>query len=366
MSLRINGAIGTQHGRKMISGFVKARDLAELYENGKLKIDEYSITNPDGYQREHSPTRARKFARFVGNKENGIAPTNILVYIREAFDPVINEGVIEIPDKFQLYIVDGQHRTVGFSEVFKMGLMKEDEDYDVPISLMFWSPDKSPKDQKLEEALQFYTINTQAKRPRTDLAHQYIYKLMTDKKGPIGPNTKIPMDVKKKDYVPFEIYVAEQMNSNGPWKNKINPPNGHEEAPMSQGMFTDSLNPVLYYSQNAGLTLGDTVDILNNYWEGVFHLCPKAYTEWDDYLLMKTAGTYSMHIFLPLLITRKRNLESVATKEQFRTVLSELPEHISDSFWHSKTGEASKFGGGKKAFSEIAKDIIDELEVKSS
>ena len=362
MALIIKGVVGTQHGRKIITGFVSARDLARLYEERKLKIDEYSISNPDGYQREHSITRARKFANFIANKENGISPTNILIYLRQNYEPVINGGNISIPDEAPLFIVDGQHRTVGISEAYKLGILDENEDFDVPISLLIWNPEKSPDDQKLEEAMQFYTINTQLKRPRTDLAHQYIYRVQQVKNGPIGPNTKLPMDLKKKDYVPFEIYIAEQLYKSGPWKNLIIPPNGHEEAPISQGSFTDSLGPVLEFAQNAGLTMGDVIELINNYWSAITELCPESHEDWDNSLLMKTSGVFSLHLFLPLLLTRKRNLGNLPTKQQLQEILSNLSEHFSDSFWNAQNGEASKFGGGKKAFTEIYRDIIEELD----
>lgn len=358
--LIIRGSIGMQHGRKIVSGFVSAKKLAEMYERGFLKIDEYSLENPNGYQREHSLTRARKFARFAA-RTDGISPENILIYSRDAFDPVEKEGKIELPDSLSMYIVDGQHRTVGFSEAFKMSLM-EDDDYDALVSILFWNPEMSTNDQRLEEAMQFFTINTQQKRPRTDLAHQYIYQQTQSKNGPIGVDTRLPMNVKKKDYVPFEIYVAEQLYKDGSWKKRITPPNGHENAPISQGSFTDSLTPVMDYSQNAGLKLGETIQLLNNYWGAIFELCSDAYENWDNYLLMKTPGIYSLHIFLPTLIARRRNLAAVATKQQFKEVLKQLPEHFSDSFWNSSTGEASKFGGGKKAFTEISQDIVDELD----
>ena len=362
MALLIKGVVGTQHGRKMITGFVSARDLAKLYEERKLKIDEYSMSNPTGYQREHSITRARKFAHFIADKEKGISPTNILIYLRQNYEPVVNGGNISIPDEAPLFIVDGQHRTVGISEAFKLGLLEESEDFDVPVSLLIWSPEKSPEDQKLEEAMQFYTINTQLKRPRTDLAHQYIFRLQQVEKGPIGPNTKLPIEIKKKDYVPYEIYIAEQLYKSGPWEKLITPPNGHDEAPISQGSFTDSLGPVLDFALNAGLTMGNAIELLNNYWSAIRELCPDSYENWRNYLLLKTPGVFSLHLFLPVLLARKRNLGNLPTKEQFLEVLSNLGEHFNDSWWNSQDGDASKFGGGKKAFTEIYRDIIEELD----
>lgn len=359
MKMEIRGAIGTQHGRKIITGFVSAKNLAELYENGEIKIDEYSVSNPNGYQREHSNTRARKFARFIGDRDNGISPTNILIYSRDTFNPVENNGIVSIPDNAELYIVDGQHRTVGISEAFKMGELDNDEDYDIPVSLLIW---ESGKDQRLEEAMQFFTINTQSKRPRTDLARQFIYNKSQAENGQIGPNTILKMELKKTEYVPYAIYIAKQLDAYGPWMDLINPPNGHKDAPISQGSFSDSLYPILDYAQNAGLNMGEIINLLNNYWEAIFDLCPDSYKDWKKSILMKTSGVFSLHLFLPILIARKRNLGNVPTKGQFQQILSEMSEHFNDSFWNSENGEAGKYGTGRKSFTELKNDIIDELD----
>ena len=361
MEMKIRGAIGTQHGRKIITGFISARSLAELFENKEIKIDEYSVSNPNGYQREYSKTRARKFARFIGDTDNGISPTNILIYSRDPFDPVEEEGVITIPNHAELYIVDGQHRTAGISEAFKMGELDKDEDYDVPVSLLIW---KSGKDQRLEEAMQFFTINTQSKRPRTDLARQFIYNKSQAENGQIGPNTTLKMELKKNEYIPYAIYIARQLDKSGPWTKLINPPNGRKDAPapISQGSFSDSLYPILDYAQNAGLNMGEIANLLNNYWKAIFELCPESYKEWRKSLLMKTSGVFSLHLFLPILITRKRNLGDVPTKEQFKQILGEMNEHFNDDFWNSEKGEAGKYGTGRKSFTELKNDIIEELE----
>ena len=362
------GVEAKQHGRRMIVGAIKASDLAELYEKGALKIDMYSPQNPDGYQRALSKTRSRKFGRFIG-KEKGISPTAILIYVRDAYGGIqnIGEGRYEItvsqPEEMALFITDGQHRTDGIYEALKEGWLDQNSEYEVPVTIVFWDPDKSPRDQRLEEALLFYIINTTQKRMRTDLAHQYIYKAHEKDKGPIGETTKLPFGIKKKDYIPYEIFIARRLreDSTSPWYNMILPPNSRGDAPISEGSFTDSLKPILDYAMQANLSMGEIISLLKNFWTAVFDLCPQAKKNYDGYVLMKTAGVYSLHIFLPVLLIRKPNLGTNPTVKQFKDVLINIGNCFTDDFWKSDGGEAASYGTSKKSFQELANHIIDEI-----
>ncbi len=109
-------------------------------------------------------------------------------------------------------------------------------------------------------------------------------------------------------------------------------PNSHKDALISEGSFSKPLDPVLDYAQSAGLNIGEVTSLLNNYWGAIFEACPNSYTEWKKSLLMKTAGVFSLHLFLPILIARKRNLGKVPTKAQLQALLENMPEHFSDAF----------------------------------
>jgi len=104
----------------------------------------------------------------------GISPTSILIYSRDPESGIkrAGEGLYEIQDlgtdRVQLYITDGQHRTDGIFEAFREGWLDEHAEYEIPVTILFWDPGRSPRDQRLEEAMQFYIINTQQKRMRTD------------------------------------------------------------------------------------------------------------------------------------------------------------------------------------------------------
>jgi DGQHR domain-containing protein len=94
-------------------------------------------SNPEGYQREPSSTRANAFGRYVG-RAKGISPTAILLSLRTAVtldgkktsepyfetqDKDSGFGILSIPDDVSLWLVDGQHRVQGLNSLV------EDEKY---------------------------------------------------------------------------------------------------------------------------------------------------------------------------------------------------------------------------------------------
>jgi DGQHR domain-containing protein len=364
----LNAVEAHQHGRRLLVGKIPAKDLAKLYEKHVIDVDVFSSSNPNGYQRILQRTRSRRFGRFVSDKEKGIAPTGILLYVREPerFPEASKPGIFQIPLEDSdygplLWLADGQHRTDGLAEAFKEGWLAPDVEYDVPVSILFWDSDKSPSDKRLEEATQFYTINQEQKRMRTDLAHQYIFRRYQQAGGPIGDSTVI-QKMRKRDYIPYEIYISRALRDDpsSQWRGLISMPNTPGGA-ISEGSFTDSLLPVMDYAAIAGLTVGEVIQLLKNFWSAVFINCPQARSDFANYVLLKTSGVYALHIFLPTLLIRKPNLGKQPSIDQLRTVLASIGDKFSDEYWDSQTGEAQSFGTSHKAFQEIADDIISEL-----
>src|SRR5271157_1102311 len=229
----LNAVEAHQHGRRLLVGKMTAKELAKLFEKKVVEVDVFSSSNSNGYQRSLQRTRSRRFGRFVGDKEKGIAPTGILLYVREPerFPEASKPGVFQIPlDDSDygplLWLCDGQHRTDGLAEAFKEGWLEPDSDYEIPVSVLFWDKEKSPSDPRLEEASQFYTINQEQKRMRTDLAHQYIFRQYQQMGGPIGDSTII-QKMRKRDYVPFEIHISRALRDDpsSQWRGLISMPN---------------------------------------------------------------------------------------------------------------------------------------------
>jgi DGQHR domain-containing protein len=359
---------GSQHERKMLVGLMRAQDLARLYEKKVLDIDIYGPDNTEGYQRTLSKTRSRRFGRFIQDPQNGISPTTVLIYARDTkanirqLAPNVYGIEASSAKKSLLFVADGQHRTDGFAEAVKEGWLMPDANYEVPITILFWDPKRGPSDARLEEATQFYTINQTQKRMRTDLAHRYIFKVHEREHGPLSDSTALSR-MKKREYIPYAIYITDRLRSDedSPWKGAISYPNASGGAPTSEQSFKDSMTPVIDYAIQANLKVGETITLLKSYWGAIFALCPKARSSPEKHVLMKTAGVYSLHIVLPTLLVRGANLSRIPTKTEFKGVLEKLENFFTDAFWDSDTGEAATYGTGRKAFQELADEVIGSI-----
>lgn len=365
----LSGVEAIQHGRRIIVGKIAVKDLALLYERRVVRVDEFSAANPDGYQRSLMKTRSRRFGRFIADINNGISPTSLLLYVRDQtiFPEDSGNGTYLLPTELPnsrealMYIADGQHRTDGFAEAIREGWLTPRDEFDVPVTILFWDPAISPQNPRLEEAGQFYTINQEQRRMRTDLAHQYIFRQRQIQGGPIGDNTPLRR-MKKKEYIPYEVYIARRLqnDTDSPFRGLISIPNTSTGF-VSEGTFTDSLVPVMSHAVTAGLTVGQTILLLKSYWKAIFALCPDSVAQPEESMLLKTVGVYTLHIVLPTLLIRRPNLGNQPQAQQVQQVLETIGNCFTNEFWGASTGEAAGFGGGYKAFRELADRILEEL-----
>jgi DGQHR domain-containing protein len=357
---------GRQHGRRILSGFIKAGDLASMYGNHIIMIDRYDpAINPEGYQRNPSQSRSRRFGRYIGDGK--LSSDSINLYIR---DPKGSDMLHQNKDGWytidpsrgiHLYLTDGQTRTEGVSVGLAEGWLK-DPDFDVPMTLVVSDPSSNPSDSKFEEAELFYRHNKEQARMRTDLAHQFLFKRISRTSGPIGDSTVFPR-LKKKDYPPYAIFLANRLriDAGSPWYGRIATPNNPKSAPVTEGSFTDSLTPVLTDAIAAHLTLGQTITLLSNYWKAIMDLCSDSVATPEKYHLLKTPGIFSLHLALPNILRRRPNLGQNPSQEQFKNVLQSMGNVFTDAFWDSAAGDAADYGTNRAENQKLADAILDEL-----
>jgi DGQHR domain-containing protein len=373
--------MGNQYGRKILVGVIPVGTYVYLYQKGLIKIDKFSKENPQGYQRDLVETRARRFSKFVRDQRTGISPNPILLYNRSGNSVVkkdeqgyyIDEEALKEEAKrlgmvdTTLFIADGQHRSYGYSYAHDQGWIEDT--YEIPFSMLMYDPQKTPRDARYEEALQFYTINQQSQRMRTDLAQDFLKKKREEEKGAITEDTKIDMNEKKKDLVPYAVFIARQMEERGILAGKISPPNTNiEGATIKEGSFTRSLEPILDYIQKSNITLGEAREILENFWTAVGRLCPIAFED-PSYVLLKTSGIFSLHKLLPTLLFRNHKWEVVPSVDDFERVLSKAEAGVfTDEFWSTDKEEsatlarsATLFGTSAKSFNELYLYIVENL-----
>jgi DGQHR domain-containing protein len=362
----------SQHGRTIYVCSIPAVQLADLFVKKIISVDEWSPSHQEGYQRAPVITRARQFTRYI--TKGGISPTSILLYQRDAKNGVVYKDghlTIPVPDHVEhplLYLVDGQHRTLGFREGFEQGMMDEKIDFNVPISVLVKGD--TIKNPFIEEAEQFVTINQTQKRIRTDLAAQKLLMIRSVDKDQITKDTALTLETKK-GYGPYATTITNMLaeDEDSPFKGYIIRPNSPRATSglPSQGQFEDSLldsyvsDSVIGFFTASGYKVGEVVAVLKNYWSAIFARMPNVLNEPEKYYVTKTLGIHSLNGLLPsLFILCRGQLKRVPTVEDFKKVLKS--DNFEESFWTIGSEGAGSYGGGKRAFKNLTIDIHNQLK----
>ena len=382
VALRFN-----QYGRDLFQFSLPAGTVRDLIASKKMDIDRYHPKdNTEGYQRIPTETRYKKYGKFVA-KIKGISPTSILVSLRDkgrlkvediGDGPAVQLSIDLRGPKEVLYIPDGQHRAYGLRWAVEHFPGVAD-DYEIPLVLFIADGD----DPRFEEALQFFTINNNAKRVRTDLAQQHI--LRAEEKelgGPMALETKIPPEATLRELEPYAVKIAALCNKSGPLEGKISPPNVEmPTASIKQSSFVDSIKPLLQVASEMRWDVKKTKGILDAFWAAVKGKCPTASEHWAgdacdiasadhyDAVLSKTSGMYSLNHFLSRTLRLPdvgKAPDSPATFERLlaRPELADFFVDGPDGFWASKStmdGNAASRGTSQKSFMEISREMWDEL-----
>jgi DGQHR domain-containing protein len=376
-AIRVN-----QHGRDLYLFSLSARHIHELIESGKMDIDRWSPAHPEGYQRVPIDSRYKRYGKFVA-KSGGISPTSILLSLRkrdaleihalQGSECAFNIRVKDFDGK--IYIPDGQHRAYGLDWAVKE-YPGEIDDYEVPVVLFIGAG----KDPIYDEAQQFYLINTNAKRVKTDLAQRYTLRNRETDLGEIVENLQIPGG-SSRSLDPYAVKIVDMLNAEGPLKGRIALPNTENpRASISQNSFIDSIRPIVAKASEAHWTVGKTRDIIKAFWAAVKAKCPEAFNHWSgdacvaedphhfSAVLVKTAGMYALNEILSRSMLLPGVASAPTSPETFRALLDkrEVARYFKDGcdgYWSSEDGVegAASHGTSRKSFNEIAEDIWEEM-----
>jgi DGQHR domain-containing protein len=383
--INISGIKIPQFNRELIVGAVKASDFVSLYHSRVVRADLYEKgINETGYQRNLQNSRSRSFAKFLTGVENStqLSANGIILYLRNRKD-LSEEGKgewsisNEISTKPKLWLVDGQHRTLGYVRAFEENWIKKEQDYYIPITVIL--PDEIEKglDPKSIEAKIFYEINQHAKRMNTGLARKIISSGSTD-----SVEDAIPSGMKAKAIkTGIGVKIADHMGDNGPWAGSINAPNETHKI-ANQTSFVDSLVEPIIYAGGFNWTGKKLTEVLDSYWSAIFAKCPKAcstkltdggYAEKRDYLLMRTAGMFVCNRLLPNIMVQFRLLHKDATQKKFEDIFEQINEKaieegildvgpFTDDFWDTdidsaEGNTAAIYGSSQKSFGVIKDEI---------
>lgn len=359
-----------QDGKTIYATAINAGDLLNIAEVHVWDPDLSDDDEAQGYQRAPLKSHYSKIAKYLHEEEEPLLPTSILISARGElkFTPVGGErsglGILEINvDDDCLYIVDGQHRSYGINYAITHYKDSRFEDFQMPVTIVEGM-------EKVDEIQQFYTINTTAKRIRTDLALRLMLA-MTEMDDNIRDKSKQKADRWKLRATRITTQLNDQKKS--PWCGRIKPPNAPntpemKEAVATEASFSTSLKPLLVGGITANLPDEQVIKFLINYWRAIFELVPQAIKSPRKYSLMKTPGMYTLHMVAPKVfeLCRDKNEYTVnGIKQILLATHGNGDDYFTAAYWESGAGPASSFNsmGGFRQLAEDIKEYLPDLEV---
>ena len=371
-----------QGGRIHYMFAMPGSEVHDLITRGLLKVDKWSASDDDGYQREPIPSRVAKFTKFAKNSE-GWSPASCLVYARWGDRiKVVGEsnGIatiqIDLDQEHPLYIPDGQHRFYGVSQGVDAEPTGALSTFELPVVMMVAQPGMDASDSRFEEAGQFYTINHFSKRVPTDLAERYRLRHLERNYQRLGPSEQLPVNPTRDQLKPYAVAVVDMLLGGGPWKDLIDLPNsGASTRPVSQTSFVESLLPLLLQGAKYRWSLQKVVDTVSAFWAAIEARCPEATQHWngdghttdphETYVLRTTAGVFSLNEVLGWLVGWYVIGQNPSNKAIYEQLIAKDSDHFVDAWWQSggsaPSDGAASAGTGRGAYRKIAEEIENEL-----
>ncbi len=351
--LRIKVLPCTQNGTRYYVGVAKVGEILQNYA-----VDVWSLSNKSGYQREVSKARARQFGRFIG--KGGNSPTTILINVRDT-DLVEKGGSVEVPTESKIWLVDGQHRVVGLSEV--------QNEYPHLLEVEFPVIITNFRDA-FDEAMHFLIFNKTQKGVRPDLAERIIQKAIetkgTDKLIQDREQGVLPRSILSDlEWRPKATQIMDVLNSSerSPFKDRVRFPNSPKAATVvNEISITDSLKPILKDDVLGDLPGEQLANALINYWRAIRDCCPEAFDDPGEYVVQKTTGVFSLNEVFPTVARYCRQSDGRfdLRAERIAEVLSKAPEYFRSEYWHVQ-GPGGLMGSSRKSYATIARLIKDGI-----
>jgi DGQHR domain-containing protein len=307
--VRLEGALAVQAGRPMLVTFAAAHTV-----DRQKKVDEYDPVTGNGYQRLPSGPRIPQVRKYY--EQGGHMPNPLLVNIRkdeyERLEVVVTDGdqgsyeeaiknggdwigagYIEIPEDLVLWVYDGQHRALGFSEL--IASVPRFGTYPVPLSITLGLSQD-------EEMLEFYEVNSNAKAVSTGLAWEILRK-----RAAYDADFALDQEFQGKDWKTKGADVVDELRKlEGPWKDTIQAPNvqkrRNDRLTLVQAQFVRSLRPVLDMALLRKADPSVIAQILNAYWQGIAKVLPEPFDPNENpkqWVIQKGPGAIALHRVLP-------------------------------------------------------------------
>lgn len=300
--------------------------------------DPRNVVRKRGYQRNLDESRITKIAKYF-ERRDAIMPMAGLLNVREKGSLVFRNGQLTIPNGVQVWVVDMQHRLNGLIRAMESGLIRRDYGFPVIITEGL---------SQTEEAVQFYIINTKARKMDVALTRRLLIE------------RDLVRDIA--DVRPWEIRAVQatialnKLLRDNPWHGAIRQPNEERLSAhiATEKSFVSSLRQ-LFIGEKSKQPMR-TAKQLARMWCAIADAVPGAFEEPRRYLIQKTPGIFAFNFFLAPAILNKYKRDPGKKLMGLRS--------LGADFWkRSNKSGARRFGTGMGGYSNLAAHIRERLQL---
>jgi DGQHR domain-containing protein len=317
-----------QRSTQMYIAVVRLNDL-EYFSIDLLNPQ--NIAGRNGYQRKLDEKRIRKIAAFF-ERASAIMPVAGLLNVREKGKLKFSEGKLIIPDGVRVWVVDMQHRLKGLLLALDQKILRDDS-FEFPVVI-------TEGLGQVDEAIQFYIINTKAKKMDVALTRRLLIT-----------NNKVKEIVETKPWEVPAVQISIALNRSipdNPWYGRIRQPN-EDRLPLhvaNEKSFVQSLKQILIPGRLKRQKR--VAKSLAAFWVAIKQNIPDAFDNPKSYLIQKTPGIFAFNSFIaPIFLARY-------TDKDFAKHLSGL-KRLGPRFWKGKNKQgARRFGTGMGGYANLA------------
>jgi len=351
-----------KNGKDMYVTSIPVKYLIEdtYFEINWWEKDKMNSTD-QGYQRRpESDVRSKRIAKYLRSGINSIFPTNIVLVARENLKFIKDRdtlGTLELSG-YPLYILDGQNRIDGFKYSVKKEGMENILDYEMPVTVLSGF-------NLIDEVEQFYILNTEQKKVKTDLAQRLRRDLrleMGDKRyedlyGHMWEARALPV-------LDLLNYEDDPQHKNV-WHERIYEPNTKKTGKkmISQNSFLSSLRPLFKNGAFEGIKPEVAFTAMHNYWAAIEECFPEAFKLPRDYVIQKTPGVFSLNFLANVVFKRLSSENKEWSRENILTLLKKaFKDEYDSNFWMSTFKQGATLYGSMKGFRMLADHFISNMD----
>ena len=331
MSLKVPAIPFKQRRTQMYIAIVPVATLDSFSVD---RWDPKNILGRRGYQRNPEEKRIKNIAKYFERK-NAIMPVAGLLNVREKGVLKFRDGMLTIPEGTRVWVVDMQHRLRGLVRAREEKILRGEQ---------FWFPVVITEGlSQIDEAAQFYIINTKAKKMDVALTRRLLIE---------NNRIKDLADVKEWEITAVRMTIELNRSVKGnPWYGAIRQPNEDrlEVHVATEKSFVSSLRQLLIsgrFKQHRR-----TAKKLAAYWSAIRAILPEAFQEPKRYMIQRTPGMFVFNYFMaPIFLTRYK-------EKDFPRKLRGLRK-LGPDFWRRRNKRgARRFGTGMGGYANLADHV---------